>query len=160
MYNQTRTKQRVEPQEERKGPEFNEENFPRLGEVPTKTNVWGGTKTFAELATECAKKAESEKIFKQVKEVEKQKKETTRRSNVQLPHFNNIHRYVEPEDEEEKPVQQKEEDEWIEVNHKKRRRQKSFEEIVNRPPTPEEGDTVWDADAQEEHETCWDERRP
>jgi hypothetical protein len=125
----------------------------------TKMNVWGGKKTFAELAAECAKKAEEEQIFKKHKEVEEQKKVTYRRNVVPLPQFNNIHRYVEQDDVNMKRSRNQQDDEgWIEVNHKKARRQKTFEEVVNRPPTPEEGDTVWNENGPEEHETCWDER--
>lgn len=155
-------KVKLQEEEKRKQQEFNEENFPRIGNAPSKLNFWGGPKSFVEIAVECAKVSETEKIFKPMKKQEEPKKQNlvTNHSNVQLPRFDNIHRYIEPEDEQSTEQLKNKEDEegWVEVNHSKRRRQKSFEEIVNRPTTPEEGDTVWDSNAPEEHETCWDER--
>ncbi len=140
--------------------ENNEQTFPRLGNDPAKMKFWGGTKTFASLAIECAKKAEQEEIFKKYKEIEKTKKKVFHNVVTPLPVFNNVRHFVEPEDE---PNQQKinpleEEDGWIKVQNKKRRREKTFEEKVNRPVTPEENETNINNNDNEDYKTCWDER--
>jgi hypothetical protein len=156
----------LQQEELEKKKEFTEENFPTLGSAPTGVKVWGGQKTFASLAVEWNKKAEQDEIEQKQRERDEEDVMSTRRSNVPLPRFHNVHRFVEPEDydenlEEEDVSQQPpnpEDQGWTVVDRAKRRRQKTFEEKMNRPPTPENDDTVWNGDAAYEHETCWDER--
>jgi len=145
-------------QEAEKKREINEENFPSLnGDLPAKMSVWGGKKSFASLATEWDEKSKKDEVEKQLQEKEVQSHEMYRRSNIPLPKFYNVHRFVEPEDSTpEQEEQKQEESEWKLVDHRKYRREKSIEEIANRPPTPEET-TVWND--EDHHETCWDETR-
>lgn len=140
--------------------ELNEQDFPRLGNEPAKIKFWDGQKSFASLAVECAKKAEEAEIFKKYKEIEETKKKVFRSVNTPLPVFHNVHHFVEPEDEpkEEKKNSLEEEDGWIKVQNRKQRRQKTFEERMNRPTTPDENETNWNDEQPAEHETCWDER--
>lgn len=148
--------------ESEKKREFTEENFPVLGNLNSSVKVWGGEKTFATLANEWNDKMQKEEIEKKQKDVEHQETVFHKRSTAPLPRFHNVHRFVEPEDDEQSTQYQKvdpEEEGWVTVDRKKYRREKTLEEKLARPPTPEEnGDTVWDGNAPEEHETCWDER--
>ena len=156
----------VQQQELEKKKEFNEDNFPTLGSGATSVKVWGEKKTFAALAVEWNKKAEQDAMEQKHREKEEQEAVLFhRRANVPLPRFHNVHRFVEPEDddgeleeENEKSVTPEEEG-WTLVDRAKYRRQKTFEEKMARPPTPENDDTVWNGDTPNEHETCWDERR-
>lgn len=159
-------KQKADEVENEKKRELTEENFPVLGSVPSNMKVWGGPKTFATLATEWDDKKKKEENEKKQKELEEQDETAFhKRVTAPLPRFHNVHRFVEPEDDEEdeeQPVEQKvdpEEQGWVTVDRKKYRREKTLEEKLARPPTPEENDeTVWNGDAPKEHETCWDER--
>lgn len=155
-------KQKEADIEAEKKREFTEENFPVLGSSSSQVRVWGGEKTFATLATEWNDKMQKDEIEKKQKDTEQQETMFHKRTNIPLPRFHNVHRFVEPEDEEESVPYQKvdpEEEGWVTVDRKKYRREKTLEEKFARPPTPDEnGDTVWDGSAPEEHETCWDER--
>jgi hypothetical protein len=159
-------KKAIEEAELEKKKEFNEDNFPALGEAPISVKVWGEKKTFAALAVEWNKKSEQDAVEQKHKEKEEQDAAFYhRRSNAPLPRFHNIHRFVEPEDGEDDLEEEdidalppNPDEEWTLVDRAKRRRQKTFEEKMARPPTPENDDTVWNGDAPNEHETCWDER--
>lgn len=157
----------IQQQELEKKKEFTEDNFPSLGSAPTSVKVWGEKKTFAALAVEWNKKAEEDAIEQKHREKEEQEAALFhRRANVPLPRFHNVHRFVEPEDEDDDELEEEfnqppanpEEEGWTVVDRAKRRRQKTIEERLERSPTPENDDTVWNGDAPNEHETCWDER--
>ncbi len=123
---------------------------------------WGEKKTFAQLAKEWDEKMKLDELEKKQIEKEEEDHRMYRRVNMPLPHFHNVHRFVEPEDDEFPPEEEAPkpeptgEDEWITVDRKVRRK-KTMEERLARPPTPEEN-TVWNNDAPEEHETCWNDR--
>lgn len=147
--------------EQEKSIENNEENFPSLNRV-VKPSTWStGSKTFAQLANEWSEKAKEEELTKQVETEEEQRSVIRPRYNHALPKFHNVHRFIEPEDEEVEeqiPVSTHEDDGWVTVQ-RKARREKTIEEKFNRPETPPE-DSVWNADDQlNDHETCWDEKR-
>lgn len=153
---------RVTAEEEmRKNIELTEDNFPALGEPASKVTVWGGTKSFAALAVEWDEQSKMEE-----KQQDNSEESTTvfrRRNVLPLPQFHNVHRFIEPEDyqEDEQPSKPTpvEDDGWITVDRRKYRRQKTIEEKLARPPTPDQNDgSVWNDQAQEEHDTCWDER--
>jgi len=158
-----REQQRKEAELEKKR-EFTEDNFPSLGEAPKTMKVWGERKSFASLAVEWSEKTKLDELENKQKEKEEQDILFHRRPNAPLPRFHNIHRFVEPEDveseDDEAPPQKvdPEEEGWTLVDRAKRRREKTIEEKLNRPPTPENDESVWNGDAPEEHETCWDER--
>lgn len=142
--------------------EFTEDNFPTLGEAPSSVKVWGERKTFASLAVEWSEKTKLDDLEEKQKEKEEQDIMFHRRPNAPLPRFHNIHRFVEPEDvesdsdTEQAPSKVDTEDQgWVLVDRKKRRREKTIEEKLNRPPTPENDDTVWNGDGPDDHETCW-----
>ncbi len=145
-------KKKKQEEELAKKQELNEDNFPNLRGPVSKVTVWGEKKSFASLAAEWNEKSKNDEIEKRVQE--KESYEHYRRSNAPLPKFYNIHRFVEPEDDEAPNQQERrtEESEWTLVDHRKYRREKTIEEKVNRPPTPEDN-SVWDND---EDETCWD----
>jgi hypothetical protein len=141
--------------------ENNETNFPSLV-TSLKAPTWStGSKTFAQLASEWSEKAKEEELTKQVETEEEQRTIIRPRYNHALPKFHNVHRFVEPEDDEisdEQPVPVNQDDGWVTVQ-RKARREKTIEEKFNRPETPPQ-DSVWNADDQpNDHETCWDEKR-
>lgn len=156
---QSAEKKKIEEEEYRKrNCEVTDTNFPSLGNPPTKMSVWGGTKSFAAMAAEWDEKKKNDDIEKL-----QQKREEVHiyhRQNIPLPHFHNIGKFVEPEDDYEDNKTTKNENTedsgWTVVDTKKYRREKTLEERLNRPPTPENGDSVWNNDAPEEHETCWE----
>ena len=140
--------------------ELTETNFPSLGTPTSQVRVWGGTKSFAELAVEWDEKKKKEEHEKKVEEVVQPVKN---RQNVPLPRFNNIHRFVEQEDFEQPEQKPTEEDDWVTVRHKKIRREKTFEEKIQKIKEDQSyedvhDESVWNNDAPQEHETCWDTR--
>jgi hypothetical protein len=150
-----------------KGMEKTEQNFPPLSRAIGSSRVVVWEKKFSELASDW--KSEADKHIEEEKmQQEFAKSQITKAPSVpvpktfKLPVFANKHRYVEEEEEEEKPKQAPPSDlddsGWTLVDTRKVRRKKTFEEVVNRPPTPEE-DGVWKDDAPAEHETCWEDRR-
>jgi len=139
--------------------ELTENNFPSLGTSVSQTRVWGGTKSFAELAVEWDEKAKKEDTEKKIQEVVQP---VRHRQNVPLPRFNNVHRFVE-RDEYRKPDREDDESEWVTVQHKKVRREKTFEEFVEKmeklaDEEEKQDESVWNNDAPQEHETCWEDR--
>lgn len=133
-----------------------EEEFPNLRNAPSKMNVWGGAKKFSDLARDWDTKDKQEKQIKKIEE--SQKNVSFARNYVHLPRFHNKGNFVEPEDEEQEQVEEKQETNpddpesgWVTVVNKKPRKKKNMEEIADRPPTPEEN-TVWN----QQEETCWD----
>lgn len=151
-----------------RNPPTDTKNEPQKEESQLKqatTSSWGTKKTFASLAAEWDEQAKLAEIQKQQDEHEKQNEMVFSRKTVMpLPRFHNVRRFVEPEEEEEAteqvPQNSNPDDEgWVTVDRKKYRREKTIEEKLNRPVTPDEHDeTVWNGDAPEEHETCWDQR--
>jgi hypothetical protein len=145
----------------RKNVELTENNFPALGTPAVKASVWGGSKTFAALAVEWDEKVKKEELENKEQEKEEPANVFRRRNAVPLPQFHNVHRFVEPEDDESEEQASKptpvEDDGWVTVDRRKYRRQKTIEEKLARPPTPENDDSVWNDNAQDEHDTCWDE---
>jgi hypothetical protein len=146
-------------------PKSMEEEFPRLStaQIPLKIVIPPIEKSFASMATEWA--VHHDKNV-QTRELEKSEAESfnivnRHRRLAPLPHFHNIRHFVEPEDEEEyeeqqKPAEQPDEDSgWTEVIRTKHRKVKSFEERMNRPPTPDEKseETVWNGN--DEDDSYW-----
>jgi hypothetical protein len=127
-----------------------EENFPILGDCAS-PRVWNGKK-FTDLAAE----------WKEADEIEKHsnaEKEASEEYNFVLPKFRTVHRFAEPEDD---PPVEKSVDEWEVVQRKPRKvkRDLTEEELEAKYAVPEDDentDTVWGG--QEEHQTCWNERR-
>ena len=151
-----------------KGMEKTEQNFPPLSRAIGSSKVVVWEKKFSELASDW--KSEADKHIEEEKmQQEFAKSQITKAPSVpvpktfKLPVFANKHRYVEEEEEEEEkpkqaPPSDLDDSGWTLVDTHKVRRKKTFEEVVNRPPTPEE-DGVWKDDAPAEHETCWEDRR-
>lgn len=133
------------------------EASPQVADV--KVSTWGNKKTFATLAAEWD---EQSKIVELEKQQEDKDQMFSRKTVMLLPRFHNVRRFVEAEEEavEEKAPQTSNSDDagWVTVDRKKYRREKTIEEKLNRPPTPENDGTVWDGTGAEEHETCWDQR--
>jgi hypothetical protein len=161
FYKPSSEKEPIDPQ---KGVENNETNFPTLCSVASKAPTWStGQKTFSQLASEW-KTDEDDK-----KRMEDMEKATGIDNDAPfvLPTFNNIQRYVEPEDElpedESPPAPPPTEDDevgWTTVRNRKPRIKKELvfkEEDFDRSSQDSRDNTVWDT--REEHETCWDDRR-
>lgn len=149
------------PVEEPKVCEMNDTNFPALGEVPKKVTVWGGTKSFAELASEWKDKDDSDELVKQHEEQKKSQQPTyTYRQNVPLPKFHNVRRFIEPEDVEEsaKPIDKKEDDEgWTVVDRTKVRREKTFEERIAQLEKNAKNESMESNEqTEQEYESVWD----
>jgi hypothetical protein len=137
--------------------EFNESNFPSLGNPKNKMTVWGGSKSFADLANEWKSKDETDEIMKQSEERKKTQESTyLYRQNIPLPKFHNVRRFIEPEDEKEQTVQQ-EESEWVLVDRKKVRREKTVEELIAKREleSAKESSETNEEQAQE-YESYWD----
>lgn len=153
-------KQLAEQQELEKKRELTDENFPSVSSTAPRVSSWNGKKTFAALAVEWEEKAKEDDV--QEKQKDEHVAQFQKRTTIPLPQFHNIHRFVEPEDEPEQEPKKKQSDPdeegWVTVDRKKYRRQKTIEEKLNRPPTPEPGESVWNGDAPEESETCWGDR--
>jgi hypothetical protein len=135
------------------GPSADE--FPSLGNVRSSTVVWGGKK-FSQVASELEEKRLEEERQKMVQENEEKKTVMINRFHAPLPRFNNVGHFVEPEEDEAPKAEEAPSDGWTLV-YKKPRREKTLEEKLNRPPTPEES-TVWQPDDGELNENCWEER--
>lgn len=151
---------------------LNPNNFPALGMSVPKTNGWSGKK-FSELASDWNEKTELEKTIETIKNKSNSTIEDTYQTiPISLPKFNNIGRFIEPEDSdsynesefrdvEEKEQVKSEEDEWVTVTRKIRTKKSilkmSEEELQQRDPSEEEysNDTVWDQ--KESHELYWNE---
>jgi hypothetical protein len=153
---------RTTPSDQNPEPEKNPSSeMPQIQKMAEeRASSWGGKKTFASLAAEWDEHAKIAELDKQQEE-----KDTTfnRKTVMPLPRFHNVRRFVESEEEEsveDQPQQTSNPDDegWVLVDRKKYRREKTLEEKLNRPPTPENDGTVWDGNAPEEHETCWDQR--
>lgn len=153
-----------QPAVELKGVENNETNFPALSPGVFKAPSWStGRKTFSQLASDW-KSNEDEK--KRLDDMEKATGIDTEAPFV-LPTFNNVQRYVEPEDEPEKdesppapPPTDDEEIGWTVVQNRKPyvKKEKVFkEEDFEKSSQDSRDNTVWET--REEHETCWDDRR-
>lgn len=144
--------------EKLKSVEKNDTNFPSLGSTNVRTNGnWN--RSFAVLATEWNQKEDEEKK-KQANEKSQTEQYGSSKTIFNLPLFQNVKRFVEPEeeldDEVEKPVPV---DDWVTVERKKFRKTKSSidDDRSSTGSQDNKDDTVWDQ--PEEHETCWDERR-
>lgn len=146
----------------------NEKNFPSLVKstaVPT-TTKWVGKTSFKELACEWNDHAENEKVEEQRNKTLADMDNVPSHFTFALPKFNNTRRYQEEyedesesESESEKPPVKKDSSEsgWTLVDRVKLKKVKTIEEIMDRPPSPDDNGTVWKD--SELHETCWDERR-
>lgn len=139
--------------------EDTEANFPVLGNkiVPNFSSIWSGGRKFSELAAEWKTADEDEK------ERAEYEKNCKNDDVFHLPKFNTTRRFGEPEDEfcedDEIPNADPPEEEWKVVYNRKFRKPKKIvdfdEDDINEGE--KEDDTVWAG--QEEHETCWDERK-
>lgn len=147
-------------EEKRKNVELTDDNFPTLGAPASRVTTWGGNKSFAALAVEWDEKSKQEELeTKHQKEKEEQQTAIFRRRNAMpLPQFHNVHDFKEVDDDVEEKPAPVDNDGWVTVDRRKYRRQKTIEEKLARPPTPEDDNSVWNNDAPEERETCWDER--
>ena len=148
----------------RRGLEKTEENFPVLGNGSCVASArWNITdRKFSQLVSEW-KNDDDER-----KEQEEKQKDTVRKEKdvLVLPVFRNTKRFSDldekspKEDEHEKPTPTVDDD-WTNVDSRKYRKPKpertSEDESMNEPKDDAEDDTVWAT--QEEHETCWDDRR-
>jgi hypothetical protein len=138
-----------EPEEEVE--QKKEEEFPTLTPaVVPKTNQWEGKRKFSEMAVQCELRAKEQKFHD---EVEKSMQKNN--YNNYLPKFDNIGRFIEPEDEYRPVTNEKnieDDDGWTTVKNLKARKAKNIEEIANRPPTPEEK-SDWDNDVPDD--TDW-----
>jgi hypothetical protein len=137
-----------------KGMEFTETNFPELPKNPAHISrkvFW--EKSFVNLATDW--KTESEKRSKEEDiQSEFKRSQMSIDNTIIFPQFANNHTFVEEEEEEED--KKTKDSDWTLVSRQKNRRKKTFEEIVNRPTTPnDDEDGAW-KDQPAEHETCWD----
>lgn len=135
-----------EPEEE---PEKKvEDEFPSLVSTTVKPKQWEGKRKFSELAIQAELRAKEEKYREEI-----QKSMQQHNFSNYLPKFDNVHRFVEPEDQQYEEVEEKNkienEDEWVTVKHSKARKAKNIEEIANRPPTPEEK-SDWNEDLPED----------
>ena len=159
-----RNKKKVVPEKAREPsppPSFTENDFPALSNTE-KTSVFDkkNGKSFANMATEWAAHREEQVRIEEIKKQESEQLELLRRQYrvAPLPHFHNVRHFVEPEDDENEDEEKTyapsnpEEEGWMEVKAKKRRKAKTFEERMNRPSTPEEGEgeTVWNGDEDED----------
>jgi hypothetical protein len=156
---------------EERGLEKTVENFPALGgsTVTGLSSIWSASRTFSELASEWKSTDDQRKEEEErQKEREKNHIEESRRDDLfQLPRFQNMRRFGEPEDEyyEEGDVQPEqsvpEEEKWTVVERRKYRKPKAefdfSEDDLDDYNEDEEDGTVWGA--PEDHETCWDDRR-
>jgi hypothetical protein len=136
-------------------PAPNPDEFPSLVNSRSSTVVWGGKK-FSQVASELEEKRLEEERQKMVQENEEKTNTMINRFHTPLPRFHNVGHFVEPEEDEAPNEQEEPSDGWTLVD-KKARREKTAEEKLNRPPTPEES-TVWQADNDEFNENCWEER--
>lgn len=132
-----------------------EDVFPSLVTNTVKPKQWEGKRKFSELAIQCELRSKEEKLRE---EIEKSMQNYSNNTyNNYLPKFDNVGRFVEPEDEEyvdETSNKENEEEGWTTVKHRKDRKIKSIEEIANRPPTPEEK-SEWDQEVAED--SYWNE---
>ncbi len=166
---QERAKLELEEKEKaaERGLEDTEDNFPTLGRRPITSSMgaWTGARKFSELASDW-KSADEQR--KEEEERQKSASNTTYNDGIfPLPRFHNMHRFGEPEDEyyeEDDTTSEQQlpsEEKWTVVDNRKYRKPKPefdfSQEDVNASHENEEDGTVWGG--QEEHETCWDERR-
>lgn len=143
--------------------EFNDTNFPTLGNGQAKAVVWGGAKSFAQLANEWKEKDENDEMVKENEEYQKKKESTyASRHNVPLPKFHPVGRFTDvEEDEEEETVNKPKDDEseWTTVDRRKYRKEKTFEEkIAAQLEAEAKEESVWNLEEQEEYETCWNDK--
>ena len=114
-----------------------EDDFPSLVTTTvSKPKQWEGKKKFSELAVQCELRAKEQQFHQ---EVEKSMQKYN--YNNYLPKFDNVGRFVEPEDDYQEVTKEKyieDEDGWTTVKNVKARKTKNIEEIAERPPTPEE----------------------
>lgn len=145
----------IEKQKEiERGLEDTEQNFPTLGVAGIKSG-WSGTRKFTELVSEWKADEDKKKEEEEAEKTLGYKNDT----GFVLPQFNNVRRFEEPEEVIEE-AEQPAEDEWTRVDHRKYRKpkaEKTFEEDEFDDDEGEHDDTVWGG--QEEHQTCWDDRR-
>jgi hypothetical protein len=169
-------KEQLELEEKKKaaesGLENTIENFPALGGntgMPPPTSAWTSARKFSELASEWKTTDDQQK---EEEDREKNRENDSRRDdNFQLPRFQNMRRFAEPEDEyyedadepeEKEKVEEADEEKWTVVHHHKYRKPKPEIEI-REEDLDDDGDdggdgTVWGA--PEDYETCWDGYHP
>lgn len=156
-YNPKRARVQPEPVAEPPKKSY-EEEFPALSTSTTASiKVWGGTKKFADLAKQLEEKKQEESLKKQIETTVKKSHTLTDHyvMDVRLPHFNVVSNFTD-EEVPAPPLEKVDEDEWTTVSHYKKRKQKSIEEIANRPITPpDEPETNWD-DAEFNEDTQWE----
>lgn len=162
---QAASKKKAEQEQERNSKcELTEDNFPALGAPVSKMSVWGGgTRSFASLAAEWSEKEKLDESKKTIQEKEELAKPVKHRQNIPLPRFQNVRRFRENDDKPEKVENSnQEESEWTLVERKKYRKEKTFEERIQqleeKAEQEENDDSVWNNEAPNEHETCWEDR--
>lgn len=142
-----------------------DENFPSLGgSGSVKKSSWGGSKSFASLASEWKEKETDQKA-----EDESRRQHEIRTRAVIVPYTH--HAQFEPihddiyDDMDEHPSHPKNgEDEWTTISKKERPiRVKTIEdmdrEIEEEMRQQQQQDSMWTANQPQEYETYWDERR-
>jgi hypothetical protein len=133
-------------------------NFPSLGSGEVRKNGnWN--RSFAVLATEWNQKEDEEKK-KQADEKVLSEYYASNRPQFNLPHFHNVKRYIDVEEQLDTDEVQKTGpvDDWVTVERKKIRKTRANDDDESSSGESENKDeTVWDQ--PEEYETCWDERR-
>lgn len=143
--------------------ELTENNFPAIGAPISKMSVWGGTKSFATLAAEWNEKEKLDESKKIIQEKDESGTSAKHRQNIPLPRFQNVRRFRENNDNSERVENtNKEESEWTLVDRKRHRKEKTFEERIQqleqKAEQQEKDDSVWNNEAPNEHETCWEDR--
>ena len=150
--------------EEARNVEDTHENLPTLSSTIQNTRTWASSgKSFAQLASEwdVQKKKDDEKAAMEKRRIEEY--ETRRRSDYihpTLPQFNNVGRYIEPEDADTTQPEPESQDDWTLVDRRKAKKVVQVEDDKSSDGNPEKNDeTVWNSEQPEEHETCWDDKK-
>lgn len=134
--------------------------LPTATTTTTSTTAWTGKKKFSELAQEWNVTAKEEKLRREIEEAARTHEQQVKYSDVAIPKFHNVGRFIEPEDDDDGYIssesdKKEDSDGWIEVR-KKARKEKDLTEILNRPPTPEQEETTkWDQATEEEEDSYW-----
>lgn len=145
-----------------------DENFPSLGSSSSAVkSSWGGSKSFAALATEW-KEHETE----QKAEEERRRLHEIRTRTVVIPHnhYSSFNHVNEDNYADDVPLNQNmENDEWTTISKKvKPLREKTIEELDremeeeamrNSGVNTDGSDSMWTSNQPQEYETYWDERR-
>lgn len=152
-----------EEEEKMKSLKNTDENFPSLGgSGSVKKTSWGGSKSFASLATEWKEHETQKKI-----DDERRRLHEIRTRTIVIPHS---HTNITDESYDEKDDTYEtteslvpENDEWTTISKKLRPiHEKTVEELdqeLEENTREHENDSMWGSNQPQEYETYWDERR-